>query len=139
MLAEDHEVNREVAAAMLEELGFGCHWVGNGREALETWRLGGVDLILMDCQMPEMDGYEATRAIRDEEKVNSRRARVPIIALTAHATKGDRDRCLAAGMDDYLSKPMDPGLLFRALSKWMPNKTAGSRASEPMIVKGEKL
>jgi len=123
LLAEDNEINREVAAQMLLELGCGCRWARNGREALETWRQGGVDLILMDCQMPEMDGYETARAVRNEE-TRLGRSHVAIVALTAHATKGDRDRCLAVGMDDYLSKPLSFQALANALANWLPPKMA---------------
>jgi CheY-like chemotaxis protein len=92
----------------------------------------------MDCQMPEMDGYEATRAIRLEEGRRAGRRHIPIVALTAHTIKGDRDRCLEAGMDDYLSKPLDPNVLVQTLVKWMPKKpvvknvTAGAAKSGPI-------
>ena len=119
LLAEDNDINREVATEMLAALGYKFRWVSNGREAFEVWLSGQVDLILMDCQMPEMDGYEATRAIRIEEGRRADRRRIPIVALTAHATKGDRDRCLEAGMDDYLSKPLDPQLLGIMLARWI--------------------
>ena len=122
LLAEDNEINREVATEMLAALGYSSRWVRNGREAVETWLRGTGDLILMDCQMPEMDGYEATRAIRIEEGCHTDRRRIPIVALTAHATQGDRDRCLAAGMDDYLAKPLDPQALAAALARWLPAK-----------------
>jgi two-component system, sensor histidine kinase len=136
LLAEDNQINHEVAAAMLEDMGLCCHWVRNGREALESWRPDNTDLILMDCQMPEMDGYEATRRIRELEKLDASRRRVPIIALTAHATKDDRNRCLAAGMDDYLSKPMDPSLLASTLSKWLPENPAYSPADTVSTLTG---
>jgi signal transduction histidine kinase/CheY-like chemotaxis protein len=123
LLAEDNEINREVAAEMLAALGYQCRWVRNGREAFEAWSQNPVDMILMDCQMPEMDGYDAARAIRIEEEHRTVRRRVPIVALTAHATKGDRERCLAAGMDDYLAKPVDPNALGAKLAKWIPQST----------------
>ena len=123
LLAEDHEINQEVASEILSILGYQCRRVRNGREAVQAWRQKQVDLILMDCQMPEMDGYEATHAIRSEERANPKLRRVPIVALTAHATKGDRDQCLEAGMDDYLSKPLDPRALGAKLAKWIPQKT----------------
>ncbi|MGA2243914.1 MAG: response regulator [Verrucomicrobiota bacterium] len=125
LLAEDNEINREVATEMLSALGYRCRWVSNGRQAIEGWLHGQADLILMDCQMPEMDGYEAARAIRTEEGRRSDGRHVPIIALTAHAAKGDRDRCLDAGMDDYLTKPLDPDLLAVGLAKWLRPKATG--------------
>ena len=120
LLAEDNEINQEVAAEVLSMLGYQYRWVRNGREAVEAWSQDPVDMILMDCQMPEMDGYDAARAIRIEEEHRPARRRVPIVALTAHATKGDRERCLAAGMDDYLSKPLDPQALGAKLARWIP-------------------
>lgn len=119
LLAEDNEINREVAAELLSSLGYQYQWVCNGREAFESWSHGRFDLILMDCQMPEMDGYAATRMIRDEEGRQGGQGRIPIVALTAHTTKEDRDVCLAAGMDDYLSKPIDPQVLAETLAKWL--------------------
>ncbi len=141
LLAEDNAINREVATEMLSSLGYQSRWVRNGRDAVQVWRHGTIDLILMDCQMPEMDGYEATRAIRLEESLHANRHRIPVVALTAHATNGDRDRCLAAGMDDYLTKPLDPQALAAALSKWMTppatahggqGGTATAAAAEPI-------
>ena len=128
LLVEDNEINREFASEMLSMLGYQCRWVRNGREALQTWQRGQIDLILMDCQMPEMDGYEAARAIRKEEGCHTDKRHIPIVALTAHATKGDRNRCLEAGMDDYLTKPLDPEVLAMTLARWMPSKSA---AAEP--------
>jgi signal transduction histidine kinase/CheY-like chemotaxis protein/HPt (histidine-containing phosphotransfer) domain-containing protein len=121
LLAEDNEINREVATEMISQLGCQCRWVGTGRGAVDTLEAGQkIDLVLMDCQMPEMDGYEATRRIRQAEKEGAGRRRLPIVALTAQATKEDRERCLQAGMDDYLSKPLDPEALAGILRKWMP-------------------
>jgi len=128
LLAEDNEINREVATEIMSTLGYHCRWVRNGREAVQHWLRGGIDLILMDCQMPEMDGYEATRAIRVEEGRRPDHRHIPIVALTAHATKGDRDRCLEAGMDDYLTKPLDPQALEAMLAKWMRPKAAAEAA-----------
>jgi signal transduction histidine kinase/CheY-like chemotaxis protein/HPt (histidine-containing phosphotransfer) domain-containing protein len=132
LLAEDNEINREVATEMLAALGYQSRWVDNGRDAIAEWRRDRLDLILMDCQMPEMDGYEAARTIRIEEAGHPHKRHVPIVALTAHATKGDRDLCLAAGMDDYLTKPLDPELLAATLAKWLPPKPAANppRGSE---------
>ena len=104
LLAEDHPVNQKVAQRMLERLGHSVLVVGDGRQAVEAHSRSEFDLILMDVQMPEMDGFEALAAIRDVERSTGRH--LPIIALTAHAMKGDRERCLAAGFDDYLAKPI---------------------------------
>ena len=104
LLAEDHVVNQKVAVGLIRSLGHDAEVVGNGRLALEAWRQGKYDLILMDISMPEMDGFEALAAIRAEERPSGRH--IPIIALTAHAMKGDRERCLEAGFDGYLSKPI---------------------------------
>ena len=124
LLAEDNEINQEVASEMLAALGYRCVRVRNGREALASVRNELADLVLMDCQMPEMDGYEATRLIRLWEQQDAppdrRGRRLPIVALTAHAMKGDRARCLEAGMDDYLTKPLDPSALAKTLAHWMP-------------------
>ena len=122
LLVEDNEINREVASEMITDLGFTCLHAVNGREAVEVVQAGRADLVLMDCQMPVMDGYEATGIIRQWERMEtdpSGRRHVPIIALTAHAMKGDRDVCLQAGMDDVLTKPPDPGRLTETLTKWM--------------------
>jgi len=104
LVAEDNAVNRLVVTKALERQGHVVCSVTNGREAVDAWRRGRFDLILMDCQMPEMDGYEATRTIRALEKSTGRHTR--IVAVTANAMKGDRERCLAAGMDGYLAKPL---------------------------------
>jgi CheY-like chemotaxis protein len=103
-LAEDNLVNQRLVRRILEKEGHYVVVVENGREALEALKKQTFDLVLMDVQMPEMDGFEATRAIRESETLT--RAHIPIVALTAHAMKGDQDRCLAAGMDAYLSKPI---------------------------------
>jgi CheY-like chemotaxis protein/HPt (histidine-containing phosphotransfer) domain-containing protein len=118
LLAEDNATNREVALRVLEKLGFHADAVADGRQAVEALQTGSYDIVLMDVQMPVMDGFEATRAIRSgETKVPD--PRIPIIAMTAHAMKGDRERCLEAGMDDYISKPIAPQALAEALEKWL--------------------
>jgi PAS domain S-box-containing protein len=114
LMAEDNVVNQRVAARMLEKMGYVVDVVSDGREAVAAWARGGYDAILMDCQMPEMDGYAATREIRRRE---SGGARIPIIALTAHAIKGADEECFAAGMDHYITKPFDRDELRECLER----------------------
>ena len=125
LLAEDNPVNQEVAMAMLERLGYSADRVCNGVEALEALARGDYDLVLMDCLMPEMDGYEATRSIRQGTS-SARNPSVPIIAVTADAMAGDRERCLGAGMSDYLAKPIELQKLSGVIDKWLaaPPSTA---------------
>lgn len=109
-----------MTGAMIEYFGCRADVVGNGREALAAVAGAVYDLILMDCQMPEMDGYDATRAIREREAAcDGEIRRIPIVALTAHAMEGDREICLEAGMDDYLSKPYKPDQLSVVLARWL--------------------
>jgi CheY-like chemotaxis protein len=117
LLAEDNPVNQMVARTMLERAGCHVTVVPNGRVAVEEWLTNRFALVLMDCQMPELDGFEATHAIRERERDG--KARVPIVALTANAMVGDRARCLDAGMDDYLSKPFKFGDLAAVLRRWI--------------------
>ncbi|HEX9082746.1 MAG TPA: response regulator, partial [Holophagaceae bacterium] len=121
LLAEDNPVNQRLAQAVLKKCGYDVDVVGTGLEALNAAMAHSYGLILMDCQMPEMDGYEATRRIR-ERQVG--RQRTPIIALTAHAMVGDREQCLECGMDDYLAKPLRPDALAAMLKKWIEGPTA---------------
>lgn len=132
LLVEDNSVNQEVARAMLESLGCTVETADNGRMAVDRLAFPGIDLVFMDCQMPEMDGYEATRAIREREERQCRAAaaggtcprRIPIIALTANAMAGDRQKCLAAGMDDYLSKPFSRAqLLSMVINRLGPGRS----------------
>jgi len=117
LLAEDNDINQQVAAEVLAYAGYHCDAVNDGKQALETIKAVQYDLILMDCQMPEMDGLEATRLIREHERSrhSSKAGPVPIIALTANALNGEQERCLAAGMNDYVSKPFDPLKLIETI------------------------
>jgi PAS domain S-box-containing protein len=115
LVAEDNPVNREVALAFLQKLGYASSAVANGAEAIEAVKGGDYDLVLMDCEMPVMDGFDATRRIRE-----SIHTAIPIIALTANAMQDDRDRCLREGMTDYLAKPVDLEKLGDLLDKWLP-------------------
>lgn len=121
LLAEDNKINQEVAKNMLTKLGIEVDIVENGEEAVDAAFRNGYDLILMDCQMPKVDGYEATQQIRGRERALSSKDNpsITIIALTAHALPGDRERCLAVGMDDYLSKPFTMEDLRNTIGKWL--------------------
>jgi PAS domain S-box-containing protein len=121
LLAEDNIVNQKVACRILENSGHRVDVAADGQAAVDAWRTGRYDLILMDCQMPVMDGYEASRKIRELEAGN---ARIPIIALTAHAMKGADRECAEAGMDDYLSKPIDKERLKTCLERWLNGDVA---------------
>jgi len=126
LLAEDNAVNRALARRLLEKRGHSVVVVENGREALEVLDREPVDLVLMDVQMPEMDGLEAAQKIREQEKISGKH--LPIIALTAHAMKGDRERCLAAGADDYLTKPIRATDLYDALGRLKPGASPAQSA-----------
>ncbi|MEZ4407558.1 MAG: response regulator [Polyangiales bacterium] len=132
LVVEDNAVNRRVASRMLERLGCVVALACDGREGLEAITREPYDVVFMDCQMPEMDGYEATRAVR---RLGGHAAATPIVAMTAHAMRGDRERCLAAGMDDYIPKPVHEGALRAALDRWTTSSTrapvAARRASSP--------
>jgi signal transduction histidine kinase/DNA-binding response OmpR family regulator len=127
LLAEDNAVNRMVATHMLQKMGHRITIAVNGQEALELWKAQSFDVILMDIQMPEMDGFAATRHIRDGEQ--GTRNHAPIVAMTAHAMKGDRERCLAAGMDGYVPKPLSRAALEHAIAGVVPSATALASAA----------
>ena len=128
LLAEDSLANQKLATRVLEKCGHRVTVANNGRQALSAWTSGCFDAILMDVQMPEMDGFEATSAIREQEKQTGRH--IPIIAMTAHALKGDRERCLEAGMDDYLSKPVHAKELREKLRAVADGDGFGAQSSE---------
>jgi len=127
LLAEDNIVNQRVAVGMLSKRGHDVTVVGTGKDAIERLDRDHFDVILMDVQMPEMGGLEATAIIRRREAGTGRH--VWIVAMTAHTMQGDRDECLSAGMDTYISKPVDPSLLFAAVEHELPSP--GRRSAKP--------
>jgi CheY-like chemotaxis protein len=127
LVVEDNLVNQEVAKEYLEELGCDIHIAENGQEAVEGTETDAFDLVFMDCLMPVMDGFQAAKLIRERERRNGLPP-VPIVALTANAFASDREKCLAAGMNDYLSKPFDPADIEAILRKWIP-RFAGQAAT----------
>lgn len=120
---EDAEINRELARLLLQREGFAVDEAENGRQALDMLESVPYDLVLMDCMMPVMDGFEAIARLREREAATGAE-RTPVIALTANAVEGDRERCLAAGMDDYLSKPYTAAQFRAAVARW-------ARVAEP--------
>ncbi|MGZ9222294.1 MAG: response regulator, partial [Anaerolineales bacterium] len=129
LLAEDNAINQKLAVVLLQKAGYSVDAVDTGAQALEKVQTNQYSAILMDVQMPEMDGLEATQQIRELEKNTGQH--IPIIAMTAHAMQGDRERCLDAGMDDYVTKPLEPKVLFSALDRWaqvpdLPKEAIGS-------------
>ncbi len=116
LLVEDDPINREVALELLRSVGLAVDTAEDGLDALAKLRINAYDLILMDMQMPVMDGIEATLAIR----ASAASGRLPIVAMTANAFADDRERCLAAGMNDFIVKPVEPAVLYGTLSKWLP-------------------
>lgn len=125
LLVEDNEVNRLVASEILTRAGYQLRTAEHGARALELLEQGPIDVVLMDCQMPVLDGFGATRQLRANETRTGRR-RTPVVALTANAVKGDRARCLEAGMDDYVTKPIEPKLLLDALDRVLGRQPAAA-------------
>jgi CheY-like chemotaxis protein len=130
LVVEDSPVNRLVTVRVLERCGFRAHVVNDGREALEALSTQAYDAVLMDCQMPELDGYEATRELRQREGGGRR---TPVIAMTAHAMTGDRERCLEAGMDDYIAKPVRSQALVAVLRRWIESDEEREREYAAMV------
>jgi signal transduction histidine kinase/DNA-binding response OmpR family regulator len=147
LVAEDNPVNQRVAVRLLERMGLRPEIAGDGEQALEALARERYDLVLMDCQMPRMDGFEATARIRGDERLGGRA--MPVIAMTANAMEGDRERCLAAGMDDYLGKPVRPDELRAVLLHWLPRpalpsqtraaRSAAARAVEDFLARAPEL
>lgn len=134
LLVEDNDINQQVARELLEGAGMRVSIAQNGREAVAMVAEQPFDAVLMDIQMPEMDGYEATQAIREDDRFQD----IPIIAMTAHALASEREKCLAGGMNDYVTKPIDPDLLFSALIRWVPSPEK-RRGQEPETVAADKV
>jgi CheY-like chemotaxis protein/HPt (histidine-containing phosphotransfer) domain-containing protein len=136
LLAEDNPVNQKLAVITLQKAGYLVDAVETGIQALEKAKTNQYSAVLMDVQMPEMDGFEATRRIREWESQNGQH--IPIIAMTAHVMGGDRERCIDAGMDDYVSKPLEPRVLFNAIDRWIqssePEKETNSEISQDYFI-----
>ncbi len=126
LVAEDNPVNQEVAVEILKTIGCHVEIAGNGEDAVAMYARGSYDIVFMDCQMPKMDGYAATHEIRRREGEGEH---IPIIAMTAHALRGDREKCLAAGMDDYLAKPVSPDAVMDAVLRWFNGSPSTPRAA----------
>jgi len=131
LLAEDNAINQTLAVRILEKRGYSVTVAPDGQAAVEAFQAGGFDLVLMDIQMPRMDGFQATAAIREREKLTGRR--IPIVAMTAHALVGDQERCLASGMDGYVSKPIRTSELFATIEKMLGDKLQPESAELPSL------
>jgi CheY-like chemotaxis protein len=136
LVAEDNAVNQLVIETMLDKRGFAVDVAADGAEALARLAESTYAAVFMDCQMPNVDGYEATRRIRAQERDGER---LPVIAMTAHAMKGDRERCIEAGMDDYLSKPLRPEALDEVLERWLGVAAADAPAADSVEAVAEAL
>jgi len=137
LLAEDNRINQKVAVNILKKLGYSADIAANGKEAVKAMEMIAYNIVLMDCQMPELDGYDATREIRNPES-NVLNHNVTVVAMTANAMKEDREKCLESGMDDYLSKPVKPQELDNMLKKWL-SKQNESSLDEPLLLEKEVL
>ncbi len=137
LLADDHEISQEVAATVLRRAGYRCDVVWNGVEAVSAVTTTRYDLLVLDCQMPEMDGFQAARAIREHERSTRGSARLPIIAVTANAIKGDRERCLLAGMDDYVTKPIEPARFLGTVAAWLRQRDVNNASAADSPVRGK--
>ena len=131
LLAEDNVVNQKLATKLLEKMGHSVSVAEDGKKALEAMAQGVFDLVMMDVQMPEMDGFEATRIIRNQEEDTG--THVPIVAMTAHAMKGDREKCLQSGMDGYVSKPIDPQKLYATIENLFRDKATDKDSESPSV------
>jgi CheY-like chemotaxis protein len=120
LIAEDNVINQRVALGLLHKIGAAADAVANGNEALKALETVRYDLVFMDCQMPELDGYETTELIRNKSS-SVLDHNIPIIAMTAHTMQGDREKCIAAGMNDYIPKPITLDALAACLKKWIPS------------------
>jgi CheY-like chemotaxis protein len=129
LLAEDNVINQAVARKNFERLGTSADVAANGVEALKALRSSHYDLVFMDVEMPEMDGLQATRLIRSGA-VGEEASKIPIVAMTAHAMQGDRERFLGAGMTDYITKPIDPRSLAEAIDRWAPSLKKAAPAAQ---------
>ncbi|MBI4838782.1 MAG: response regulator [Nitrospirae bacterium] len=136
LLVEDNPVNQKFITALLNKAGYTADVAGNGRLAVEAAAANEYDLILMDVQMPEMDGFEATKAIRGKEGESRH---TPIIAMTAHAMEGDREACINAGMDDYISKPIQPPALFVLIEKWIKTRLEKKSAGPELVITDDNI
>mgnify|MGYP002826177657 FL=1 len=127
LVVDDNEVNRRVACGYLRKLGFSCDIAEDGQQALDAVKTNPYGMVFMDCQMPVMDGYESTRAIREYLQGKP----LPIIAVTANAMEGDREKCLDAGMDDYLAKPLRKDTLYKMVEHWLNPVQAQALGNRP--------
>ena len=139
LLVDDNQVNQIVAQEMLQDIGLSCEIASNGVKALETLKLAsaskGFNLVFMDCQMPELDGYDTSRMIRRGD-AGSHHTGVPIVAMTAHAMQGDKEKCLASGMNDYLPKPLEEALLFKTVKKWLIDEPKKETVTQSQVIIG---